>query len=1036
MFLGCESTNIADSRDYVINIENANGLVIDSIIVARTIDGATDTLKFLRGDAYDGAGAIAVDFPISAELDAQVDVSYRCYSYGIPVVEKGKSFTFTDENPNGTGGVNPKIVQLLLEYQGRVTTDTIIDSTGQAQLLDSLFVGYVLKEDTTVIDSTISTLFETYSKKEGVDIASFVVALKDSLTGRGDAAAAKTLEGLIGVSEVEIMGYVALNTDTTAQLPDPVGVSSSSAEVGGLSSAVGAVSSSSVAAVVVGDSTTFTFHGVIDAHATDVATVFITLSGDNIVIPVVKQAAYDAELTKYTGFIKQAVVGTNYSVEIKVYGALGHLTGYKQKAFTNLSFDVEVAPFDAWNSKPWVQIDSLVDVSIKDSIELKYSAKDTLDGGAVVSVEWKHGVAGVFVAQVDSVFSIRVPDTANVNYPVYVRVMDGDSNVVLDSVVVRVLLDEPEVSLVAELPSVTKADSLVFNWTGSDAYGDIVSYSFREVYDNAWTSMGLATTRKIQNPGSKGAFKYALMAVDDDNNVVIDTVEVAVVNSVPVAIPDTFSIKENQTAIVGTVFSIDADNEQQRFTLKSGDSNVFSVGVFSGVVEVKEELDYEIQGRYSLIVTVSDGDDSVDVKVDINVGNENDNAPEFVIGDRMQLDMVEDIDSVFSLSFSDADGDTVVWRLIEGPDSATVMIDGMTGVISYVLKENANGVDSLKIEIDDGVFRDIVVLDVRIEAVDDPPEYTGSPSISGADYKDSVLTVSPRGTCIDLENPSAEFSYQWYRDSSDSGNNGVAISGEQNLTYTLTSDDVGEHVYVLVTCSDGVNSVSNDSKYTGVILDTPQNGAGMIIDGRDGEEYDIISIGTQVWFAENLNYSGDDDNGNKTFSTGYCYGKLDHTDSITCDTYGRLYDWRTAMKVDFSFNTTTWPGSDIEHQGICPNGWHLPSDDEWSALSNFVESTTGSNEVARRLKSTDTWADNGSGTDDYGFSALPAGRRNYYDGEFVRADSNTEWWSATQRENSTNSVYTRTISHKFNTHIGGSNMTKSNDYSVRCVQDP
>jgi hypothetical protein len=100
-----------------------------------------------------------------------------------------------------------------------------------------------------------------------------------------------------------------------------------------------------------------------------------------------------------------------------------------------------------------------------------------------------------------------------------------------------------------------------------------------------------------------------------------------------------------------------------------------------------------------------------------------------------------------------------------------------------------------------------------------------------------------------------------------------------------------------------------------------------ICDERDGNRYAYINIGLQTWMAENLNY-------NVTGSV--CYGEGDPLFSEAeikdnCDAYGRLYSW--AMAMNGATSTTANP-SDV--RGICPLGWHLPSNDEWSILTGYV----------------------------------------------------------------------------------------------------
>ena len=166
------------------------------------------------------------------------------------------------------------------------------------------------------------------------------------------------------------------------------------------------------------------------------------------------------------------------------------------------------------------------------------------------------------------------------------------------------------------------------------------------------------------------------------------------------------------------------------------------------------------------------------------------------------------------------------------------------------------------------------------------------------------------------------------------------------------------------------------------------------VDFRDGQTYKTVTIGKQTWFAQNLNYITPD---------SYCY-----EDNVNnCAKYGRLYKKEIAKNA-------------------CPNGWHLSTTDEWKSLVNAV----GGSSVARlKLKATEGWYNN-NGTDDYGFSVLPAGKRDGgggYDGGRIESFFITCCYDDVKFDY----VYTYDI---FNSpysrfYDGG------NAYSVRCVKN-
>ena len=164
-------------------------------------------------------------------------------------------------------------------------------------------------------------------------------------------------------------------------------------------------------------------------------------------------------------------------------------------------------------------------------------------------------------------------------------------------------------------------------------------------------------------------------------------------------------------------------------------------------------------------------------------------------------------------------------------------------------------------------------------------------------------------------------------------------------------------------------------------------------DSRDGKTYKVTKIGLQTWMVENLNY---DANGSK------CYGNKD------CTKYGRLYNWSTALKA-------------------CPSGWHLPSKSEYEMLDKAVG---GENVAGKKLKAKSCWSNNGNGTDDYGFSALPGGNGSP-GGSFNNVGNFGYWWSATEYDS--NRTYHRYMGYDSGTHWDY--LGKSYLHSVRCVQD-
>jgi uncharacterized protein (TIGR02145 family) len=200
----------------------------------------------------------------------------------------------------------------------------------------------------------------------------------------------------------------------------------------------------------------------------------------------------------------------------------------------------------------------------------------------------------------------------------------------------------------------------------------------------------------------------------------------------------------------------------------------------------------------------------------------------------------------------------------------------------------------------------------------------------------------------------------------------------------------------------------------------------------EGQTYKTVVIGTQTWFQRNLNYAVA---GSKCGNGG----SLSDANTTTCDTYGRLYNWATAMNLPASCNSSSCATSiSAKHQGICPSGWHLPSPADWNVLMKFVNPSCSDNGscdgAGTKLRATSGWNTCSScktGTDDYGFSALPGGGGNS-GGYFYSAGDYGYWWSASER-NSISANY-RYMDYD-DEYVYWVYEAKYYSFSVRCLQD-
>src|SRR5690554_2461629 len=229
---------------------------------------------------------------------------------------------------------------------------------------------------------------------------------------------------------------------------------------------------------------------------------------------------------------------------------------------------------------------------------------------------------------------------------------------------------------------------------------------------------------------------------------------------------------------------------------------------------------------------------------------------------------------------------------------------------------------------------------------------------------------------------------------------GSANSFPYNYEWITTEEEIGSHT-IKAEAKDNAGATKTDEITVAIVS---SGGGGTFTDPRDGKVYQTVTIGNQEWMAENLAYEPSSGN----------YWAYDNNNS-NVETYGYLYDWETACDV-------------------CPDGWHLPTDAEWTELTDYLGRNAGG-----KLKATGTieagtglWYDPNTGaTNETGFTALPGGYR-YYLGTFFSIGSLGYWWSAA--ESGADDAWVRYMLC-IDGYVLRTDKVKELGFSVRCLRD-
>lgn len=287
-----------------------------------------------------------------------------------------------------------------------------------------------------------------------------------------------------------------------------------------------------------------------------------------------------------------------------------------------------------------------------------------------------------------------------------------------------------------------------------------------------------------------------------------------------------------------------------------------------------------------------------------------------------------------------------------------------------------------------------------------------------------LISVSEQGNLQNLLDGTLTITaedYSFTKALSAIANNSIVIKdGYADYQITIQSD--GYNTFSHLFSRDSLSHYQSNPLH----IELTNDSENVLVDGRDGQSYQIVQVGTQLWMAENLRATVYNDGTAIEFprtnitawenntSGAYAMYNYDETE------YGLLYNW-------YAVNTGK----------LCPEGWHIPTDDDWLTLSTFLGGTSVAG-GKMKVTGTELWqSPNTEASNSSGFSAYPAGWAYFCCGHFSYKGTRAVFWSSSEGIDADHGI-SRHLEHDTGTLIryGSSNSSnKGNGFSCRCVKD-
>ena len=345
-----------------------------------------------------------------------------------------------------------------------------------------------------------------------------------------------------------------------------------------------------------------------------------------------------------------------------------------------------------------------------------------------------------------------------------------------------------------------------------------------------------------------------------------------------------------------------------------------------------------------------------------------------------------------------------------GTGSFTSNLSGLTGGTTYYVR--AYAINSLGTAYGNEVsFTTTTPIQLATLSTTTVSSITETTAVSGGNITNNGgATVTSRGVCWGTSsNPTP------------ADNSSVNGSGTGSFTSNLSGLTGGTTYYVRAYATNSAGtSYGNEVSFTTTSSSGVVYGDG--VTDANGNTYQSVIIGTQEWMSENLrttkysdgtvisNVTSNSDWSNLSTGAWCNYNNSSSNDA----TYGKLYTW-------YAVNTSK----------LCPTGWHVPTDAEWTVLTDYLTANGHNGTEGTALKATSGWSSGGNGTDHYGFLGLPGGGR-YSNGSFSNIGGFGNWWSSSQF--STVDAWYRSLDYDGG-YVNSYNSGKNYGFSVRCLRD-